>query len=192
MSANLIRGGLLALALAASGSAAAADLNYNYVEGGFGELEGDGDALFFNGAFDIAKNVGLVGGVYFGDYDPNVDVTGLEFGVQYHQALKSNMSFHAGIKLLHIEAEWSHPVFGNSYEADDTGFIANAGMRFKVQPNIQLEGDLKLSSNDMLADDGLGAQVAARFYINDQFSIAPGLAVDTELDGIFVGLRYDL
>lgn len=192
MSANLIRGGLLALALAVSGSAAASDLNYNYIEGGFGELEGDGDALFFNGAFDITKNVGLVGGVYFGDYNPNVDITGVEFGVQFHEALRSNMSFHAGIKLLHIEAEWSHPVWGNGYEADDTGFIANAGLRFKVQPNLQLEGDLKLSSNDMLADDGLGAQVAARFYVNDQFSIAPGLAVDTELDGIFVGLRYDM
>lgn len=191
MRANLIRGGLLALALAASGSAAAAGINYNYIEGGFGELEGDGDALFFNGAFDISKNVGLVGGLYFGDYDPNVDITGIEFGAQYHQPLKSNLSFHAGIKVLHIEAEWNHPVFGG-YEEDDTGLIANAGLRFQVQPKIQLEGDLKFTSNDMLVDDGIGAQVAARFYLDQNFSIAPGLAVDTELDGIFVGLRYDL
>lgn len=192
MPANLIRGGLLALALAASGSAAAAGFNYNYVEGGFGELEGDGDALFFNGAHDINKNVGLVGGLYLGDYDPNVDITGLEFGVQYHQPLKSNLSFHTGIKILHIEAEWNHPVWGNGYEADDTGLIANAGLRFQVQPKIQLEGDLKFSSNDMLVDDGIGLQVAARFYLDQNFSIAPGVAIDTELDGIFVGLRYDL
>ena len=75
---------------------------------------------------------------------------------------------------------------------DDTGFVANAGMRFKVQPKIELEGDLKYTSNDLLVDDGIGIQAAARFYLNDQFSIAPGLAMDTEFDGLFVGVRYDL
>lgn len=191
MASTLFKTAALALALGVSGAAAAADFNYNYVEAGFAELEDDGDALFVQGAYDVAKNIGLVGGLYLGDYDPNVDVTGLEFGLQFHQTLKSNVAFHAGLKLLHIEAEWDHPAWGG-WEEDDTGFIANAGLRFKVQPKIELEGDLKYSSNDMLVDDGLGVQAAARFYLNDQFSIAPGLAMDTEFDGLFVGVRYDL
>lgn len=191
MSLNLFKSAALALALGVSGAAAAADFNYNYVEGGFGELDDDGEALFVNAAHDIAPNVGLVGGLYIGDVDPNIDITGLEFGVQFHQALKSNIGFNAGLKLLHIEAEFDHPVFG-SQDIDDTGFIANAGLRFQVQPKIQLEGDLKYSSNDVLDDDGFGAQVAGRFYLNNQFSIAPGLAMDTEFDGLFVGVRYDM
>lgn len=192
MASTLFKTAALALAMGISGAAAAADFNYNYVEAGFAELEDDGDALFVQGAYDVAPNIGLVGGLYIGDYDPDVDVTGLAVGMQYHQTLKSNVSFHAGLKLLHIEAEWDHPVWGSA-DVDDTGFIANAGLRFKVQPKIELEGDLKLSDNDLLEDDGgLGAQVAARFYLNNQFSIAPGLAVDTEFDGLFVGVRYDL
>lgn len=191
MSAKLIKTSLFVLALGASAAASAADFNYNYIEGGFAELENDGDALFVQGAYDVAPHVGIVGGLYVGDYDPNWDVTGLSVGVQFHQTLKSNLGFNAGIKLLHIEAEFDHPVWG-SMDTDDTGFIANAGLRFKVQPKIELEGDLKYSSNDLLDDDGLGIQAAARFYLNNQFSIAPGIAMDTEFDGLFVGVRYDM
>lgn len=192
MSAKLFKTTLFALALGASAAASAADFKYNYVEAGFAELDGDGDALFVQGAYDIAPNIGLVGGLFLGDYDPNVDLTGLEFGIQYHQTLKSNLAFHTGIKLLHIEKEFDHPVWNTGREEDDTGFIANAGLRFKVQPKIELEGDIKYSSNDIMLDDGIGIQVAGRFYLNNQFSIAPGLAMDTEFDGLFVGVRYDL
>lgn len=193
MPGTIIKTGLLALALGVSSLAAAADFNYNYVEGGFGEID-DGEVLFVNGAHDIAPNVGLVGGLFMGDVDPGFDVTGIEFGAQYHQLLKSNLSFNAGLKLLHIEVEgdfW-HPVWGrSSFDGDDTGLIANAGLRFRVQPKVELEGDLKLSSNDMI-DDGLGAQAAVRFYIDPRFSVAGGLAIDTELDGLFVSLRYEM
>jgi hypothetical protein len=192
MRTHLIRGGLLALALGFSGSAAAAGFNYNYVEGGFGEID-DGEVLFANFGYDIQKNFGLAGGLYIGDTDPGFDVTALEFGGVYHQPLKSNLDFTASLKVLHVEVEgdFFHPVWGNwSADADDTGLIASAGLRFQVQPKLQLEGDLKLSSNDMI-DDGLGAQAAIRYYMTPKVSVAGGLAIDTELDGLFVSLRGD-
>ena len=74
---------------------------------------------------------------------------------------------------------------------DDTGLVASAGLRFRVQPKIELEGDVKYLTNDIL-HDGLGAQVAGRFYIDPRFSVAAGVAVDTEMDGLFVALRYNL
>lgn len=194
MPGTIIKTGLLALALGVSSLAAAADFNYNYVEGGFGEID-DGEVLFVNGAHDIAPNVGLVGGLFMGDMDPGFDVTGIEFGAQYHQLLKSNLSFNAGLKLLYVEVDggngWGNG-WGNNWDRDDTGLIANAGLRFRVQPNVELEGDLKLSSNDALTDDGLGAQAAVRFHIDPRFSVAGGLAIDTELDGLFVSLRYEM
>lgn len=192
MKTTFVKASLLALALGTSAEASAATFNYNYVEGGFGELDSDGDALFLRGAHDIAKNWGLVGGLYFGDVDPGADVNAFEFGVQYHQPLKSNLGFHAGVQLLHVEVDFdNHPVFGFARSEDDTGLIANAGLRFQVQPQFQLEGDVTLSSNDML-DDGLGLRGAARYYFTNELSAAGGLAVDTELDGLFVSLRYDM
>jgi opacity protein-like surface antigen len=189
MKTTFVKASLLALALGTSAAASAAEFNYNYVEGGFGELDSDGDALFLRGAHDIDKNWGLVGGLYVGDADPNIDVTAFEVGAQYHQPLKSNLGFHAGLQLLHVEVDVDTP-FGSASD-DDTGLIANAGLRFQVQPQFQLEGDVTLSSNDML-DDGLGLRGAARYYFTNELSAAGGLAVDTELDGLFVSLRYDM
>lgn len=192
MKKTMMKAGLLALALGTS-AAAHAEFNYSYLEGGFGEID-EGDVLFARGGFDVTKNVSLVGGLYVGDYDPGFDVTAFEVGGQFHQPIKGNLSFHAGLQLLHVEVdgEWRHPVFGTyKIKADDTGFIANAGLRFQVQPKLQLEGDVKLSSNDVI-DDGVGAEGAVRYYFDKQFSVAGGLAIDTELDGLFVSLRYDL
>lgn len=187
MSAKLIKTSLFALALGASAAAAAADFNYNYVEGGYGEID-HGDGLFVNGAHDIQKNIGLVGGIFVGSTDPGFDVTMLEFGAQYHQPLKSNLGFNAGIKILHINVDLPNWANGND---SDTGLVANAGLRFRVQPKIDLEGDLKLVSSDMI-DDGLGADLGARFYVDQHLSFAAGLAVDTELDGLYLSARYDL
>lgn len=189
MRANLIKGGLLALALTTSGGAAAANFNYNYVEGGFGEID-NGEVFFANVGFDLQKNFGLVGGLYIGDTDSGFDVTMIEFGGIYHQPLKSNLSFNASLKLLHVEVDGG-PGLGNWWrEVDDTGLVASAGLRFQVQPKLQLEGDLKLTSNDLI-DDGIGAQAALRYYLTPKVSVAGGLAIDTELDGLFVSLRGD-
>lgn len=189
MSANLIRGGLLALALAASGSAAAAGFNYNYVEGGFGEID-NGEVLFANFGYDLQKNFGLAGGLYIGDTDPGFDVNMLEFGGVFHQPIKSNLDFNASLKLLHVNVDGGPAWARGRFDDSETGLIASAGLRFQVQPKLQLEGDLKLSSNDLI-DDGLGLQAAVRYYLAPKVSVAGGLAIDTELDGLFVSLRGD-
>ena len=189
MRTNLIRGGLLALALGASGSAAAAGFSYNYIEGGFGEID-DGEVLFANVGYDIQKNFGLAGGLYIGDTDPGFDVTALEFGGVFHQPIKSNLDFNASLKLLHVEVDGGPAWANGRFDESDTGLIASAGLRFRVQPKLELEGDLKLSSNDLI-DDGFGAQAALRYYLAPKVSVAGGLAIDTELDGLFVSLRGD-
>lgn len=192
MKPTTIKAGLLSLALGLPTFASAATFNYNYLEAGFGELD-DGEALFVNGAFDIDKNWGLVGGLAFGDVDPDVDVTSLQVGAQYHQPLKGNLSMQAGARLWYIEADYPTGPFGSgSASDDDIGLFANVGLRFQVQPRFQLEGDIVLTSNDMLQDDGLGLQAAGRYYIDQRLSVAGGLAVDSLLDGLFISVRYDL
>lgn len=190
MPANLIKSSLLALALGASATASAADFSYNYIEGGYAEVD-NGDGLFVDGSHDIAPHIALAGGVFLGSVDPSVDVTELEFGAVYHQPLKSNLGFNAGLKLLRVSVDLPSWAKGWGAKDSDTGLVANAGLRFRVQPKIDLEGNLKLVSNDMI-DDGLGADLGARFYVDPRLSLSAGLAVDTEFDGIVLGARYDL
>jgi hypothetical protein len=208
MKTTIVKASLLALAMGAS-AANAAGINYNYVEAGFGQLD-EGEAVFANGAVDINKNWGIVGGVEVGSVDVafgDADVFMLEGGVQFHETVKSNLSVHGGVKLLYVEWEsevdgcagipaWARAWSGCgmvSYSADDIGFVGNVGLRFQVQPNLQLEGDAKLIVIDeAVAEDGFGVQGAARFFFSPQLSVAGGLAIDTELDGLFVSLRYDM
>lgn len=202
MKINMVKTGLMALAMAVSSAATAQDFSYSYIEGGFGKLD-EGDAIFANGSFAVAPNWSIVGGLEIGSYDlgygNDADTLLLEGGAQFNQQLDAGLSVHFGAKLLYAEYEYDTPRFcngffcyGGTYSDDDIGVIGNAGVRFQVHPKIQLEGDVKVSSNDALADDGLGFQGAARFYVAPNFSIAPGFAVDTELDGPYVGLRFDL
>lgn len=194
MNKPVIKMALLAAAMLSAASAIAAPtFNYNYIEGGVGQLD-DGEAIFVNGAKDINKNWGIVGGLEIGSVDPDFDVTLFEVGAQYHQPVDSQLSWHAGLKLLYVKVEGdiSYPGFGvvASVDEDEIGFVANGGVRFRVNPKFQLEGDIKLVQNDAV-DDGLGLQGAARYYIDPKLSVAGGLAIDTELDGLFVSLRYD-
>lgn len=188
MKKAILTASLLALGLGAASSATAAGFDYSFVEGGFGELD-HGDAFFLNGSYDIDRAWALTGTLLSGNVDPDFDVLGLEVGAQYHQPLKANLSFETGLKILHIKVDGNVGPFSAS--DDDTGFVANAGLRFQVQPRLQLEGDVKYLSNDLI-DDGLGLQGAVRYYLDPKLSIAGGLAIDTELDGLFASVRYDL
>ncbi len=202
MKTAVVKAGLLALAMGVSAGASAQSFNYNYVEGGFGELD-DGDAVFVNGAMDINKNWGIVGGLEVGSLDipyGDADVTLLEIGAQYHDQVKSNFSVQAGLKLLYADVEFDFdpcpgmgfPSCKSSGSDDEIGLVGNVGGRLQVQPRLQLEGDIKLIANDALEDDGLGLQGAVRYYFDPKLSVAGGLAIDTELDGLYINLRYDL
>lgn len=204
MKTAVVKAGLLALAMGVSAGASAQSFNYNYVEGGFGQLD-DGDAVFVNGAMDINKNWGIVGGLEVGSLDipyGDADVTLLEIGAQYHDQVKSNFSVQAGLKLLYADVEFEADICAGSgfpgYTCkasgsdDEIGLVGNVGGRLQVQPQLQLEGDIKLIANDALEDDGLGLQGAVRYYFDPKLSVAGGLAIDTELDGLYINLRYDL
>lgn len=194
MKKRVIKAGLLAVAMLASTATMAAPFNYNYIEGGVGELD-EGDALFVNGAMDINKNWGIVGGLELGSFDPDYDITLLEAGAQYHQQVNSRLAWHAGLKLLYVNIDgpnYNQGLGNGSNDADDIGLVANGGVRFLVTPKFQLEADVKHFKNDALLDDGLGLQGAARYYFDPRLSVAGGLAIDTELDGLFASLRYDL
>lgn len=181
---------LLASALLlATTAASAADFNYTYGELGFGEGPGDGDGLFFGGAVDLQQGFGIVGAYYALDFERgNVDDGDLDIftiGVQFHTPLNNQADFVGSVQLINAEVDWGYG------DEDDTGLLLRGGIRFAIQQNLQLEGDLSYNTNDFWEDDELGIRAALRFYADRQLSIAGGVASDQELDGLFVSGRYD-
>lgn len=182
---------LLAAALALlANSALAGNFNYTYIEGGFGEEEDDGDALFLGGAVDLQQNLGLIGSLYSIDWDDDVDGTIFTAGLQFHTPINGQADFVGSVQLINAEIEWEDR-FGRDESEDDTGLLLRGGIRFAIQRNLQLEGDISYISNDMWDDNELGLKAGLRFFPAPQFSIAGGIADDQELDGLFISGRFD-
>lgn len=180
-----------ALLLAAS-TASAADFNYTYGEIGFGEGRYDGDGIFFGGAVDLQQGFGLIGSYYImdievGPFDGDVDI--FTIGGQFHTKLSPQADFVASVQLVNAEVDFDD-CFGDCSD-DDTGLLLRGGVRFAIQQNLQLEGDLSYNTNDYWDEDELGIKAGLRFYADRQLSIAGGVASDQELDGLFISGRYD-
>ena len=171
---------LLASALLmATAAAHAAPFSYDQVEGGFGEID-EADALFVKGSKALDKNLYLLGGFYAAEYR-NEDGFMLEGGLGYHLPLSKKADLVLNAQLLYADNDAD----------DDLGAILRAGVRFAPVEKFELEGNLAISSNDIIHDDGLGLDAYGRFYFTNQFSGALGLHSDTELDGVSLSVRYN-
>lgn len=176
-----------ALLLAAS-TASAANFNYTYGEIGFGEGRYDGDGIFFGGAVDLQQGFGVMGSYYLLDTGRrygDVDIDIFTIGGQFHTRLSPQADLVASVQLVNAEID---DCVG---DCDDTGLLLRGGIRFAIQQNLQLEGDLSYNTNDYWDDDELGIKAGLRFYADRQLSIAFGVASDQELDGLYVSGRYD-
>ena len=172
--------------LAASAAASAANFSYDYLEGGFGELDNDGDVIQFGGSKGMDKAWGVLGSIGFADFGGNADGTVLQGGGFMHSAINTDADFYANIRLVY--AEWDAPA---GFDDNDIGFAAAGGIRYQIQDNFHVEGELSTYQLDPF-DDGLGLKIAARYFFDKQISVAGGVASKGDYDGIFVGVRYDL
>lgn len=161
--------------------------SYDYVEGSFGEYDVargvDGSAIYLGGSKSLDRNWGLLGSVGFLDFDGGVDGTVLQGGGFLHTPINSDADFVGTARLLYVDIDGGD---------DEIGVFLSGGVRFAVQDNFHLEGEIDLIENDAIEDDGLGIKIDGRYYFNKQFSGAVGLANDSEFDGLFVNVRYDL
>ena len=186
---------LLASALIlASAAASAADFKYTYGEIGYGESLGDGDGLYFGGAVDLQQGFGLVGAYYLMDYDSSRygkgDFDIFTIGGQFHTKIGPQADFVGSVQLVNADADCDW--YGRDYCDDDTGLLLRGGIRFAIQQNLQLEGDLSYNTNDYWDGDELGIKAGLRFFVDRQLSLAVGVASDQELDGLWLSGRYDL
>lgn len=185
---NFLRILPVATLLAASASVQAGDFSYDYLEGSFGELD-SADAIYLGGAMSLDGQFGLLGSLGIIDYKGG-DGMVLRGGGLFHKSLQPNLDLFGTLELVYSDFEYGGP-FGTKVSDDDLGFAAAAGLRFALQDNFHIEGKLTATEVDPF-DDGLGLSVNARYFMNKQLSAAIGVASDTEFDGLFLNLRYDL
>lgn len=185
----MIRRTLLAGALALAAGTSHAAFSYDFVEAGAGEVD-EGDALFVNASKSINQNLFVLGGAYVVDSGVNVpgyDGEGfyLEGGLGYVMPMSSQADVFASAQVLYGNVD----VPGDD---DDIGYIARLGVRYQPMYRIEVEGSAAYSDNDLLIDDGIGFTAAARYEVTPQFSAGIGYSQDTELDGAFFNVRYQL
>lgn len=178
----------LTVLMVASVGAQAAGFSYDYVEASLGEYDSL-DGFYVGGAMGLNEQFGLIGSVGMLDDGP-FDVTVIRGGGLFHTNLQKDLDLFASLEIVYADFEACMP-FGGCASDDDLGFAGAGGLRYAVQDNFQLEGKLVLTEVDPF-EDGLGISLNGRYYFNQQFSGALGIASDAEFDGIYLNARYDL
>lgn len=174
------------LGLCATGASAASSPNH-FLEAGVGEVD-EGNALFIGGSMGVSPNVFVLGRAYA--VDSGIDIPGydgkgfyLEGGLGYVLPVAPKLDAFANAQILYANLD----VPGDD---NDVGYITRVGARYEAMSNIDLEGAVAYSSNDLLLDDGVGFSADARYRFTPALSAGIGWAQDTELDGAFLNVRY--
>lgn len=158
--------------------------SYDYVEASFGELDHDANALYVGGALSMDKNWGLTGNIGSASAPHDVNAITLQGGAFFHTPLNKQADFYGRALVDYVDV--------NHGGGNDLGIEAAAGIRFAVQDNFDLEGELGVYQVDPgFTDTGLGIKVDARYFLNKQVSAAVGVASQLDFDGLFVNVRYN-
>lgn len=189
-----LNGGAMA---AQDSSQTGSPFKYTWIDGGLGDVD-DGSAIFVEGSLAIDRNLALVGGLYSYDFD-GADGYLIEVGGQMRFPIDRKTDAYGSVRLYHSKIDVDNVtvcagslcVTARGGEADDTSVILRGGVRHAIDSRVHLEGELSYIAGDLF-DGDLGLRAGGRFYFDKQLSVAVGLTVDTEIDGLYVSLRYDL
>lgn len=183
-----------AAVLVLAGTAQAASPGYSYLEGSFGELDGDASAVYVGGSMALDRKLAFVGALGVTDFDVGNGLV-LRGGGLYRKPIQREFDLYGSLELVYSRYDYRWPGIGAGTWASgsdsDIGLVATAGLRWMLQDNFEVAGKLTLSEVDPF-EDGLGLGASARYFIDRQLSAAAGIASDAEFDGIFVNLRYEL
>jgi len=178
---------LAALPLGALAQQPASNFDYTYVDVGYvdgeanaGPFEVDGDGLALRGSLALGSKLHVFGEYSTLDLDGGVDTTALTVGVGLHHALQSNLHFVG--ELGYVNAEVATP-FG---DADDDGLGLSAGLRYRANQDIELEGTIHYVDLD---DSNTSLALRARYFFTPSFALTGGLLLDDGDTGWTIGIR---
>ncbi len=175
-----------ALSTGFSSSLLAGDLDYTYAEARYlldAEIDDlDGDGFRFGGSFRLTKDIYLFGSYDDVDLDDtDVDVSLLRFGAGYIYPI--NPTWDANFSLAYANAEAD----GNGVNEDEDGFELSAGVRGKVQPEIEVRGELNYLDLD---EDDTYITIGGDYYFTPNVSAGLELDLGGDYETMSIGARY--
>ncbi len=175
--------GLVALLASLSWGAQAANFDYNYGQIGY-EFD-DFEGLTLTGSFEINQNIFVLARYASLTEDTlgvDIDYTDFNVGAGYHMPI--NNKTDAVFTVSFDSAEVDIP--GTPVSVDDTGLLLTAGVRFQVNPQIELAGGLYHVTT---FDGDTGIQGEARYNINNTMSAGLSYVSSDFVDGFGINFR---
>lgn len=169
-------------------NARASDLSYNFIEGIYiksdTDIAGvsvDGDGFGIDGSFDVADHLAVVAGYEDLSHDFDIDTNSLVLGANYHTPVSETTDVVIGISV--IDAEVS---LGSLGSEDDTGNVISAGIRSKLNENIEVGASVARTEVFDESATGFSLSLLAGPSDGIQFGVAYGNSDDTDTIGIGV------
>ena len=186
----------LALALAiAPFAASAGELNYTYVEGGYANVEIDGedlgagdidfDGFQLRGSAAVAESVYLFGGygsVTNDDFGTDIDFSEIQLGAGFRHGLSERADFIAELGYVRQELE----AMGDSIDAKG----GRLSVGFRGLMTDRFEGLVKASYNDGGDFDGdFSFTAGAQFKFNPTWGLVGEVEAGEDVTKYLVGVR---
>ena len=170
-----------------SGATLAADQgsDFDRVEASYIDYS-DIDGFGLNGRAMLSESI------YFtADYsrlsEGDVDLDEVLAGVGYKHDFSEQFTGFADVNLYYVDVD--APVLSN----DDTGYAVQVGGVYRLNPAVEFSGLVRHFDNDVFGGSEQEYELAARWYINNQFSLSAtyvdGFDSDWR-DGYFIGAAW--
>lgn len=176
--------GTLLLAAAPIASQAE-DMSYSFLDLGYAETNLDGgptgDGFGARGSVGFAENFFVFADYLTQDFGL-VDIDVYSVGLGGHMDLSDSVDLVGRVGYLKADAS------AGGLSGDDDGYMASAGVRARLAPQFELEGNLIYRDLGGGADDTAVA-VGARYHFTEMFAIGAEYEMSDDADTWFAGIR---
>jgi hypothetical protein len=178
-------GGLL---LAAAPLAAMADdMSYSYVDLGYAQTDIDGvgpsaDGFGLGGSIGFAQNWFAFAG-YSAESVQGIDIDQISVGFGGHYGFTDNLDLVGRVGYIEVNLD-----AGGGLNADDNGYLLDAGLRGRVGDAVELEGGVQYTDLSDGGDD-TALYVGGRFHFNKTWALGAEYASGDNASSIFAYVR---
>jgi hypothetical protein len=169
----------------------AKDMSYNYVGVAYGSYSFSGLGSFsgtgfsFDGSYDVAPNINLIGSYDSSSYSGGGTINELTAGIGYHMPM-GGWDLLGDVRYRSTDVS-GFPTF--------TGYVANVGGRFAVSDQLELKATVGYTSQDNGAGSGTGSTYAIGgvYQASDNLGVTLGYTNDPDvisLSAVRLGVRY--
>jgi len=161
------------LALCSITGAYANNFSYNYAQAGYSFIN-DFDVdqgIKISGSYDVTYNINVLGSYFISTSSDSkqaddVDLDVYTLGVGYHADISDATDVLAEIGLFNTNADVK--VGGITVNTDNSGYTLSAGVRHKLQDNIEVLARFDHRNSDDITDNSL--TFGSRYYFKPNWS----------------------